>query len=631
MRCLLVLSLFLYTYALYPQRNEIRQYDSLDGLWTFVREQSNTNGTGLVNQWYLSDLSTFPNATQIPVPSAYNDLVEQREWRDHVGWVWYQLKYTPAQRDQGLRTFLRFESVNYFAMVFLNDKNVGNHTGGHLPFEFEVTFDYTKINFITVAVNNTLSNSTIPPGEFQYKTEVYTINGQPYSVYPDGFFEQTPDFDFFNYAGILRSAYVLKLGSVFISDVWIIAQANGSLSYTITLDKSTTGLTANVTVSSLQPTTGTIVYSGTGLQNSAIVQNIELWYPRGYGYPSLYVMEAKLLNGTQVIDIYRETFGFRTVTWDSDKIYINGKPFYCHGFGAHEDFELHGRGYNPVVMIKDLNTMEWMNGNCYRTSHYPYSQERAYEADRRGIAVITETPAVGMRLFDNTNLALHKYMLTEMIQRDKNHPSVIAWSMSNEPQTYKNESKAYYQQLANVSRTLDSTRPVTNVLDTNWDDDQIAEWLDIICINRYYGWYSNTGYLQTIANSYIGNFLAWKQKFNKPMILTEYGAGAIAGLTREPGVDFTEEYQVEVIRRVHMALDELRKNGTITGEMIWNFADFMTSQSTTRAAGNHKGVLTRNRQPKMAAYVIKDRYYNLTVELANATSATSTSRQRYGH
>ncbi|VDK32053.1 unnamed protein product [Gongylonema pulchrum] len=91
-------------------------------------------------------------------------------------------------------------------------------------------------------------------------------------------------------------------------------------------------------------------------------------------------------------------FGFRTVNFTDDQIFINGKPFYCHGFGMHEDFELHGRGYNPVVMTKDLNMLEWMSGNCYRTSHYPYSEEMAYEADRRGIAVISETPAVGLVL-----------------------------------------------------------------------------------------------------------------------------------------------------------------------------------------------------------------------------------------
>ncbi|VDN28745.1 unnamed protein product [Cylicostephanus goldi] len=97
------------------------------------------------------------------------------------------------------------------------------------------------------------------------------------------------------------------------------------------------------------------------------------------------------------LDVYRQKFGFRTVGWTKRQILINDKPFYCIGFGMHEDFEIHGRGYNQVVMTKDLNLLEWMNGNCYRTSHYPYAEERMEENDRRGIAVISETAGVGLK------------------------------------------------------------------------------------------------------------------------------------------------------------------------------------------------------------------------------------------
>ncbi|CAK5096610.1 unnamed protein product [Meloidogyne enterolobii] len=95
--------------------------------------------------------------------------------------------------------------------------------------------------------------------------------------------------------------------------------------------------------------------------------------------------------------MFLETFGFRSVSIEDGLILINNKHFYCFGFGMHEDFEVHGRGFDRSVMIKDLNIFEWLNANCYRTSHYPYSEERAYEADRRGIVVITEVSAVGLR------------------------------------------------------------------------------------------------------------------------------------------------------------------------------------------------------------------------------------------
>lgn len=89
---------------------------------------------------------------------------------------------------------------------------------------------------------------------------------------------------------------------------------------------------------------------------------------------NIYVwIEVSTYIESELVDLYRETFGFRTIELKDNQLQINGRPFYCIGFGMHEDFDLHGRGYDPVVMTRDLNMFEWMNANCYRTSHYPYS------------------------------------------------------------------------------------------------------------------------------------------------------------------------------------------------------------------------------------------------------------------
>uniref|UniRef100_A0AC34G1A8 Glycoside hydrolase family 2 catalytic domain-containing protein n=1 Tax=Panagrolaimus sp. ES5 TaxID=591445 RepID=A0AC34G1A8_9BILA len=190
--------------------------------------------------------------------------------------------------------------------------------------------------------------------------------------------------------------------------------------------------------------------------------------------------------------------------------------------------------------------LEWMNGNCYRTSHYPYSEERAYEADRRGIVVIAETPAVGLLYFTKNILKLHQQMLLDLFKRDHRHPSIVMWSLANEPATSKGDSREYFN---------------------------------------------------------------------------EYGADTIEGFSTEPSVSFSVQYQVELLAKTHEAIDFLRESGDLTGEMIWNFADFMTDQTLTRVIGNHKGVLTRNRQPKMAAYLLKKRY----AQLSSTSSSTSYS------
>uniref|UniRef100_A0A0N5BPD7 Beta-glucuronidase n=1 Tax=Strongyloides papillosus TaxID=174720 RepID=A0A0N5BPD7_STREA len=607
---------------LFPQKNQVRSYDLLDGLWTFVREPKNSIGYGFINNWHTLKLNKFENSSVMPVPSAYNDLSSDEDLRDHIGWVWYQREYIVTDGDCNKRFFLRFGSVNYNAVVFLNNDHVMSHTGGHLPFENEVHFLCSNINIITVAVNNTLSSKTIPPGEFQYKTG---------GGYPKGFFTTSPEFDFFNYAGILRSVYVIKLNNYFIQSLTINSDKNGLIKYKVKVDDGGKDRKKyNKSIEMEKEIKSSYIYRVTVMDedNKVLVSSIsnrygeiqiskpKLWWPRGYGNATLYKFVVDLESTVKgiVYDKYIETFGFRSVELTSDSILINGKNFYCLGFGMHEDSDIRGRGFDRVIMTRDLNLLEWMNGNCYRTSHYPYAEERAYEADRRGIVVITETPAVGLRHFSNPNLIeLHKKMIKEMITRDRNHPSIIAWSLANEPWSTTTDSGNYFHEMYQTAKQIDSTRPITAVYGpTGYNNDQSAKYMDFICINRYYGWYNNMGYLGIINSSLIDDITKWKSKYNVPLMITEYGADSISGLESLPSVDFTVNYQNDLIIETHKALDNLKNSKTITGEMIWNFADFMTAPKVTRAYGNHKGVFTRQRQPKLAAFTLRDRYKKLS-------------------
>ena len=127
--------------------------------------------------------------------------------------------------------------------------------------------------------------------------------------------------------------------------------------------------------------------------------------------------------------------------------------------------------------------------------------------------------------------------------------------------------------------------------------------------------YTNTGQTDIIPFNLEKDMLTWRRTFNKPVMMTEYGCDAVAGLHSDPPFAFTEEFQVEYISQYFGTFDKLRAARFFVGEMVWNFADFLTAQGITRVHGNKKGMFTRQRQPKMAAHALRSRYN----ALANAT------------
>lgn len=182
--------------------------------------------------------------------------------------------------------------------------------------------------------------------------------------------------------------------------------------------------------------------------------------------PHLYEMIVKLLSPEgALIDEYTLSVGIRTIEVKDDRLYLNGEPIFLKGFGKHEDFPVIGKGLNLPLIVKDYSLMKWIGANSFRTSHYPYSEEMMNMADREGFLVIDEIPAVGL-FFGKGNkrrLSLCKQYLSELIVRDKNHPSVIMWSIANEPHSTKPEAKEFFRQLYEHTRKLDPSRLVTLV------------------------------------------------------------------------------------------------------------------------------------------------------------------------
>jgi beta-glucuronidase len=267
------------------------------------------------------------------------------------------------------------------------------------------------------------------------------------------------------------------------------------------------------------------------------------------------------------------------------------------------------------LVTKDYNLLKWIGANAYRTSHYPYAEEIMDFADQQGIMIIDECPSVDTDKFSSALLEKHKASLTQLIQRDKNRPSVIMWSVANEPRTQYPESADYFRSVVEHVKSLDVKRPVTAVLNKWFSVDQAGQFMDIIGFNRYNGWYTEPGKTEVIQINVESEAEHWHLKHNKPVIMMEYGADTMEGLHFQPEYIWSEDYQIELLSEHFKAFDNLRRKGFFIGEMIWNFADFKTDQSTTRVGGNKKGIFTRARQPKSAAHHVRKRNFQLAYEL----------------
>jgi beta-glucuronidase len=572
-----------------PRDTPPRERKSLNGLWRFWVDPADVR--------------------EMPVPASYNDIYPEAELHDHVGEAFYETTFDVPARWEGQRIVLRFGSVTHRAVVSVNGHEVAEHQGGYTPFEADVT-DVVELgarNRLSVTVDNRLTWHTIPPG----------------------FVEETPDgprqryfHDFFNYAGIHRTVWLYTTPHAHVRDVTVVTGLDGAAG---TVDcrveaARAEGLEVRV---ALTDAGGAEVARATGAETSLTIDSVHPWRP-GEGY--LYDLTVELRDGDALVDSYTLPVGVRTVEVDGARFLINGEPFYFTGFGKHEDSVLRGKAHDDVFLVHDFALLDWLGANSFRTSHYPYAEEVLEYADRRGIVVIDETPAVGLNMglgggifgsqgfttfseetINTVTQDAHRRVIGELIARDKNHPCVVIWSIANEPESDTPASREYFAPLAQEARQLDPTRPVgfVNVMLAPADKDVVADLFDVVMLNRYYGWYVNTGDLPAAERALEAELNAWSDKLGKPIIMTEYGADTLGGLHGIQPVPWNEEYQTALLEMSHRVFDRVE---AVVGEQIWNFADFATTSGIMRVDGNKKGVFSRDRTPKAVTHHLRRRW-----------------------
>lgn len=690
-------------YEPFIQSPETRDSRSLNGVYAFCLDD---DARGFDEDWFEASLKSKCKPDDLylmPVPSAMNDVASDRRVRDYVGWMWYERSFT-VNYNQQREHYVHFENVNYIAVVWarLADTNsqslmLGTHVGGHLPFtlNLDALLDKAQSNhmaeriggqqqqlsvILTIAVSNLLAPHTIPSGDMVDLTHQV---GRKYLKFE-------PDFDFFNFAGILGDVELISVAPVHFRRVEYIgrelssfmprfkvclkSQSKDSFSSTLRVKFEILADDASINLKwskAINPSHHHMSVEHSHLcfevhmPHSPDLDQKNLWYyPSNLDntrqikdkLPRLLRLRAQLWdqNSPDMMDVIETRFGIRSGNqWTIDPkhgLVVDDHRKQLQGFGMHHEELFSGRTMHLPAIHKEMYLLKQMGANLLRTSHYPYSRAYLDACDEHGIMVIAETPAVGLQTFDATKLLFHKQILVEMMHRDHNHPSIIMWSLANEPRSQLEEARDYFESLARFARvdlasyTVDVNRPLTAAIAQLHADDKIAHTLDVIMINRYYGWYSYTGTTEAIKLPLIESLRGWASKHpNKPLIVSEFGADTLPGLhSMELNHEmFSEEYQSDLLLEYERVFDSIFTNTNLLqcaindtstypkdvypqlkncrsnistgdinfwGSMVWNFADFSTHDSLSRPGGNRKGVFTRDRRPKVAAGALRAVY-----------------------
>jgi beta-glucuronidase len=581
---------------LYPLQNDLRNKLDLSGIWDF---KTDPDGSGEQEDWF----NGLDGARPIAVPGSWNE--QYAELFNYFDLAWYHKRTYIPRSWNGQRVFIRVGSANYFGTVYVNGTKVGSHEGGHLPFAFEITsvIQWDAENIIAISVENTLKPTRVPSANMPSQLG---LSGYPATTY-----------DFFPFAGIHRPVVLYTVPQTHIDDVTVVVGINGTdanVSITARLNEPVETQGSVVLNNGFHPTQAILSFKNGVAETTLFVPSAHLWSDKD---PYLYNLTVATDS-----DRYTLQIGIRTIQVQGGQILLNGQPVQMNGFGRHEDFYASGKGLNLPLLVKDYQLMRWVGANSYRTSHYPYSEEEMQLADREGFLIIDEIPAVSLQFDTEANMAERMRMclqqIDEMITRDKNHPSVVMWSVANEPQPRglnlaeagdKNKDpsvawgKKFLEALVRHTRHLDPTRLITIVSVMGGPNEWLYE-CDVICLNRYWGWYVYGGELEKAMAALEKELDETWNLHHKPIIVTEFGADTMAGTHGHPAVMWTEEYQADFIRGY---LEVAARKAYIAGMQVWNFADFAAVQGMMRVGGlNLKGVFTRTRTPKLAAHILHE-------------------------
>lgn len=585
--------MFLNITQIYAQDNFItnvnaRIHQSLNGKWKYILDQYGTGSIGfspLYENKKPSDKSdrveySFDAAQSLWVPGAWN--AQEDKLYYYEGDVWYRKTFDFNPQLNNPRVFVYVGAANYKTEFTFNGKKLGTHEGGFTPFSIEVT-DLIKEtgNFLILGVSNRREKDNIPG--------LVT--------------------DWYNYGGIIRDVSLVEVPQNYIDD------------FTVSLNKKTVKAETKEIVGSIQlsgeelPQLATVEIPELKLSKQvqidkkgkgvfSLKSNLELWSPEN---PKLYTITIRTDE-----DKLSDEVGFRTIETKGLEILLNGDPIFLRGISIHDENPTRADRANSMDDARlTLGWAKELGCNFARLAHYPHQENIVRLADELGILLWEELPLYwGIDWKNEEVLANAKRQYSEVIRRDKNRAATVIWSIANE--TTPNDARNnFLKSVASHVRSLDSTRLLSAACKKDsWHDgdksklylvsDPIAEVLDIVSFNEYLGWYGGDPIECREKN--------FKITYEKPVIISEFGGGALEGFHADKETRWSEEFQEYLYKE---NIEMFKRVPGLSGMTPWILTDFQSplrQLPNVQDGWNRKGLLSEKGRKKKAFYILQEYY-----------------------
>ncbi len=554
---------------------------SLNGEWHTILDPY-LNGGGSGRSGYPTDEELpagsnklveydFAKSPTIKVPGDWN--TQRVSLMNYEGGFWYE-RHFQYQPQAGHRAFLHIGAANYRSRVWVNGQLLCTHEGGFTQFDCEATRAVKAgENSVVIFVDSTRIADGVP----------------------------TLKTDWYNYGGLTRDVSLVTVPDSFIDDfeLHLDRATRSRIEGYVHVEGTQAGTKVTVDLPAAKLHAEGVTDADGRVAISLPATGLTLWSP---ATPKLYHVVLKAGE-----DTLTDEMGFRTIETTGTKILLNGKPIVLNGICIHAEAPFRsGRVNNDQDVATLLGWVKELGANYVRLAHYPHDQRMTRAADKMGILVWSEVPVYWAVEFEREDVfAKSQQQLHEEIRRDRDKASVILWSIANE--TPNNPARtAFLTRSAEFVHQEDPTRLVTAALlvrgdsHTKYIDDPLGKALDVIGFNEYIGWYEGT--------PESADTMEWKVAYDKPLITSEFGGGAKAGLHGAADQRWTEEYQAEIYRH---QIGMLNKIPQLRGTTPWILMDFRSPVRNLpgiQDGFNRKGLVSDQGRKKAAFFVLQEAY-----------------------